>query len=150
MYLYFDEDNKPSKRLELMLYNSAIACARHEELDPDRLTVSVSFVDADTIHQLNKQYRNVDRVTDVLSFPQFDCNDYIEGWEEVNLGDVVMCMDKIKEQAAEFGHSEDRETLYLFTHSVLHLLGYDHETEEDKAEMRKVEEKIMLELDLAR
>ena len=150
MYIYFDEEHIPSKRLEMEMYRAANLIAQMEELDPDRLSVNVSLVDADEIHELNRRYRGVDRVTDVLSFPQFDCNDYLEGWEEISLGDVVMCMDKIKEQAAEFGHSEERETMYLFVHSVLHLLGYDHEKEEDKAEMRAKEEDIMRQMDLTR
>ena len=66
------------------------------------------------------------------------------------LGDVVICMDKIKEQAQEFGHSEERETVYLFTHSVLHLLGYDHETEKDRRVMRAREEEIMTAMGLGR
>ena len=70
--------------------------------------------------------------------------------EDVPLGDVVICMDKIREQAEEFGHSEERETVYLFTHSVLHLLGYDHEEDEDRRKMRAREEEIMESLGISR
>ena len=69
---------------------------------------------------------------------------------DVPLGDVVICMDKIREQAEEFGHSEERETVYLFTHSVLHLLGYDHEEDEDRRKMRAREEEIMESLGISR
>ena len=120
--------------------------------------ISLSFVSLDEIHELNRTYRGVDRPTDVLSFPMFGsleeledaCGNAQEEGQTVPLGDVVICMDKIEEQAEQFGHSKERETLYLFTHSVLHLLGYDHETDEDKREMRKREEEIMDSLGLGR
>ena len=92
----------------------------------------------------------MDSVTDVLSFPQFEADELAEYREdpdeipgELMLGDVVICLDKAVEQAAEFGHSTERELIYLFTHSVLHLLGYDHEEAEEKASMRAREEEIM-------
>ncbi len=107
--------------------------------------ISLSFVSSEEIRKLNFDYRGVDSVTDVLSFPMYDENDQFEE-EELILGDVVICMDRVREQAAELGHSEERETVYLFTHSVLHLLGYDHIDPEDKREMRRREEEIMTEL----
>ena len=103
--------------------------------------LSVSFVDMEEIHQLNNQYRGVDRPTDVLSFPMF---------EDENLGDVVICREKAEEQAKEFGHSYERELIYLFTHSIFHLLGYDHEVEEEKKEMRAKEEAVMTRLGISR
>ena len=119
-------------------------CAAEENLEALRLSVSVSFVDKDEIRALNKQYRGKNAVTDVLSFPQFEKKELSRlALPEIELGDVVICMDKIKEQAEEFGHSEERESMYLFTHSMLHLLGYDHMNEKDKKLMRAKEEKIM-------
>lgn len=131
------------------LGKAASACT---EMDVE---ISLSFVSLDEIHELNRDYRGVDRPTDVLSFPMFESLEEMEEMQrqtggEIPLGDVVICMDKIKEQAQEFGHSEERETVYLFTHSVLHLLGYDHETDEDKAEMRAREEEIMEALGIPR
>jgi probable rRNA maturation factor len=118
--------------------------------------ISLSFVSLDEIHELNRDYRGVDRPTDVLSFPMFDSLDELEAacgmqggesgeeGQPVPLGDVVICMDKIIEQAEEFGHSRERETVYLFTHSVLHLLGYDHLDEgEQKRRMREREKEIV-------
>ena len=104
---------------------------------------------------MNREYRGVDRPTDVLSFPMFDSTEEMEEMQrltggDVPLGDVVICMDKIREQAEEFGHSEERETVYLFTHSVLHLLGYDHEEDEDRRKMRAREEEIMESLGISR
>lgn len=134
------------------LREAASACT---DLDVE---ISLSFVSLDEIHELNRDYRGVDAPTDVLSFPMFGSIEELEdvcvaGGEEgqtVPLGDVVICMDKIIEQAEEFGHTRERETVYLFTHSVLHLLGYDHETEEDKREMRAREEEIMDAIGLGR
>ena len=121
----------------------------------DNVEISLSFVSLEEIHELNREYRGVDSPTDVLSFPMFDELEELEEMQnqdmgELPLGDVVICMDKIRQQAEEYGHSEERETAYLFTHSVLHLLGYDHMTDEDKKEMRAREEEVMAELDLAR
>lgn len=103
--------------------------------------VSISFVDKDEIHRLNKEYRGVDRPTDVLSFPM-DEDFLIEGVDTM-LGDIVICMDIAKEQADDFGHSLDREIMYLTAHSCLHLLGYDHMEQEEKLAMRSREKKVM-------
>lgn len=125
-----------------------------EGIDEEGAEVSVSFVTPEEIQTLNRDYRNVDRVTDVLSFPQFDSvDDLIDMQEETGvaeLGDVVICMDRAKEQAEEFGHPLEREVIYLFVHSILHLLGYDHMEEEEKAEMRVREDEVMGELGITR
>lgn len=119
------------------------------------LYIELSFVNKREIKELNKQMRNVEKVTDVLSFPMLDGIrgkkiykkdfplDYNIDEKAIFLGSTVICMDKVEEQALEFGHSKERETYYLITHSILHLFGYDHETEEDKQQMRQLEEKIM-------
>lgn len=92
--------------------------------------ISITFTDNEKIRLLNKKYRNIDRETDVLSFPMDDDGD------EVVLGDVVISLEKAKDQAEEYGHSIEREISFLCVHSCLHLLGYDHETgEEDEKEM---------------
>lgn len=102
--------------------------------------ISISVVDAEEIKQLNAEYRGNDNVTDVLSFPLFE-REYIP--EEGMLGDIVICSERVKEQAKEFGHSEEREFVYLAVHSMLHLLGYDHMEEDEKIEMRSKEKEIM-------
>ena len=120
-------------------------------LDKKRCEISVTFVDLDEIHELNKQYRGVDKPTDVLSFPQFDdLEEEIPEVCEICLGDVVICEQKAREQAEEFGHSFERELVYLFTHSVLHLLGYDHMEDNEKKAMREREEEIMKQIGLMR
>ena len=147
MYIYFDDEERVDKKTSAQMYAAAALCAREEDLDDDRLSLSVSFVDADEIQRLNREYRDKDAVTDVLSFPQFDPYEYMQDWDEVALGDVVICEERARQQAEEYGHSYERE---LFVHSCFHLLGYDHETEEEKKVMREKEEKVMTELDLRR
>lgn len=145
MEIIVNDESAVTEQMMDKLREAASACTQMD------VEISLSFVSLDEIHELNREYRGVDRPTDVLSFPMFDnldeleaaCEESDEEGQAVPLGDVVICMDKIVEQAEEFGHSRERETVYLFTHSVLHLLGYDHETEEEKKEMRKREEEIM-------
>lgn len=105
--------------------------------------VSLSIVDKDTIHKLNKDYRNVDMETDVLSFPMDEEAFDDEGNPIFLLGDIVICLDVARNQAAEFGHSLEREMMYLICHSTLHLLGYDHIEEDDKVKMRAKEKEVM-------
>lgn len=126
------------------------------------LSVDVSFVSASEIKKLNSENRNVDAVTDVLSFPMLDRIkgkvikksdypfDYDSDEKALFLGSVAICREKIISQAKEYGHSEKRETAYLFAHSLLHLFGYDHMTEEDKKEMRNIEERVMSALGIVR
>ena len=105
--------------------------------------VSVTFTDNESIRELNREYRDIDRETDVLSFPMEDM-DELDGDGEAVLGDVVISLEKAKEQAKEYGHSLEREISFLCVHSCLHLLGYDHETgEEDEKEMFGKQEEIL-------
>ena len=142
MIIYFDETELSSDLLEQMKA-AAEEAVRGEGIDPDRTEISVSFADKEEIRDLNRIYRHVDKPTDVLSFPQYDDLNYIPEEGEIPIGDVVICTEQAKEQAEEFGTGMERELLYLFTHSILHLLGYDHIDEVDKMEMRKREEEIM-------
>ena len=115
------------------------------------IEISVLFTDAEGIKQINNDYRNVDSVTDVLSFPQFEYEipgvlevDFEQG--SIPLGDIVLNLEKIYSQAEEFGHSREHEAGYLTIHSMLHLLGYDHMIDEDKKIMRDKEKIIVSEL----
>ncbi|MBQ7521699.1 MAG: rRNA maturation RNase YbeY [Clostridia bacterium] len=107
--------------------------------------ISVTFVDNNEIHSLNKQYRNKDSATDVLSFPMGENGVYdIDPKTGAQiLGDVVISMEKAVEQAQRYGHSLQREVGYLTAHSVLHLLGYDHIDNMERVRMREKEEKVM-------
>ena len=109
----------------------------------ENVEVSLSIIDKDEIHELNKTYRDVDRPTDVLSFPMDEEGFDDDGNPILLLGDIVICLNVAKEQAVDFGHSLEREIMYLICHSTLHLLGYDHMEEDDKKEMRAKEKEIM-------
>lgn len=135
------------------LIQRAISAALREEKVPDDCEVSVLLTDNEGIHELNRDYRGVDRPTDVLSFPanelspwEFDA-DLCERDPEtgrVFLGDMAISLEKCEAQAEEFGHSFERELMYLTVHSTLHLLGYDHVDEaEMKRQMRGREDVIM-------
>ncbi len=126
-----------------VLTRAAEMCAEREGLDADLCEVSLSVAGEAEIRELNRVYRGKDSVTDVLSFPQFDDFGNMICLKEICLGDVVICDEAARRQAGEYGHSYEREFVYLFVHSVLHLLGYDHMEEEEKAEMRMREEEIM-------
>ena len=150
MKIYFEEEHVVTQEILDTMLKAAEICIDAENIDVDRSEISVTFVDMEEIHQLNLDYRGVDSPTDVLSFPQFDdLNDLPEDGE-IALGDVVICKQKAEEQAEEFGHSFEREIMYLFVHSVLHLLGYDHMDEDEKRIMRRREEEVMTELGITR
>ncbi len=129
---------------------NALSLALNEEGVEGEVEISLSFVNADEIKELNRDFRGVDSVTDVLSFPldEEEVSFYKEEGLPIPLGDIVVCMSRVKEQAAEFEHSEKREILYLCVHSLLHLLGYDHIEEEDKKVMRTEEKRIMQKLEI--
>jgi probable rRNA maturation factor len=133
----------PSEAIANKLIEAANLCVLSENIDQERVEISVSFVGEEEIHDLNKHFRKVDHVTDVLSFPQY--NSMMEFPDEgiICLGDVVICSEQVLIQADELGHSPEREIAYLFVHSVFHLLGYDHMNEVEKTDMREKEEKIM-------
>ena len=125
------------------------------------LAVEFVFVDGAEIQRLNREMRNMDKVTDVLSFPALDdikgaeiCGEDFpyEIDEEGNLliGSIVVCCDRAHEQAEEYGHSYNRELHYLLVHGIMHCLGYDHMTDEEKAEMREKEEYILGKLGIQR
>lgn len=124
--------------------------------------VELDIVDEQTIQTLNRENRQIDKVTDVLSFPMLDGIrdkvftkkdfplDYDKDEKAIFLGSIAICEQRAKEQAEEFGHSFERELYYLFVHGLLHLFGYDHMTEEDKTQMREKEEQVMLKLGITR
>lgn len=112
--------------------------------------VSITFVDDDRIRELNRDYRNVDKPTDVLSFPMYDDiseEEMFDVCDEINsellLGDIVISLETALVQSEEFGHSLDREIAYLTAHSMFHLLGYDHMEETEKFKMREKEKEVM-------
>lgn len=117
--------------------------------------VSVSFVDNEAIHKLNLEYREKDKPTDVLSFPMWEKEELADGsaldGHAVTLGDIIISTEKAQSQSKEYGHSLEREICFLSVHSILHLLGYDHETsEEDEAYMKTKQEDVLVKIGLTR
>lgn len=150
MKIYIEEDQRLEESLIGKLRTAAEFIFSREGVDEQRAEVSLTLVEREEIQELNKEYRNVDKVTDVLSFPQYERVEDMPAVGELCLGDVVICTDKVKEQADEFGHSYEREFVYLFVHSLHHLLGYDHMEEDEKSLMREKEEEAMRHIDLER
>lgn len=173
MKIWMQDENEIVKEGSLAAENeglmreAALVCLQEEGLvlpDTDDIAVSVSFVTQEEIRKLNSHFRGIDRVTDVLSFPMMDgideiheavktlkSQDFGQGLDgEIPLGDVVICTDMIRKQAEEYGHSQTRELIYLFVHSMLHLLGYDHMDEGDRSNMRAREDQIMEKLGIDR
>lgn len=118
--------------------------AKQEGL-PDELVIGLTFCDDDAIQAINKEYRGIDRATDVLSFPLYERDDEIEllEGELAPFGDIVLSVPHAQAQAAEYGHSVEREVCYLVVHGLMHLAGYDHIEPEDKEEMRAEEEALL-------
>lgn len=104
--------------------------------------LSVALIGNDEIQRINREYRGKDQPTDVISFAYHETEDYMIGPYDT-LGDIVISLERVKEQAKEYGHSFKRELYYVLTHGLLHLLGYDHIEEEEKKEMRAREEEIL-------
>ncbi len=149
MTVYWSEDDLPEESIINDMERAADLCVRKEGLDPEKCRVSVSFVEEEEIRALNKEFRGKDEVTDVLSFPQYEPED-LDTDMPLLLGDVVICRARAREQAEEYGHSFRRETVYLFVHSMFHLLGYDHMEDEEKKIMRSAEEEVLELLEIGR
>ncbi len=150
MRILYNEENALTDQLTELFEKAAESCLVKEGLQPDDAEISVTFASKEEIRELNRTYRDIDRPTDVLSFPLVEDFENLEAGQELMLGDVVICVEQAEEQAVEYGHSRERELVYLFVHSVCHLLGFDHMEEEEKREMRQREEEIMTLLDLER
>ena len=148
MEVYYDDrqdDIKITDEIKNLIEKSIAAVLKVENLH-ENVEVSVSFVGDEEIRALNRDYRGVDKSTDVLSFPMDD--EFII--DNRILGDVIINTRRVMEQAEELGHSDEREISYLTVHSILHLLGYDHMDDEDKKEMREREKLAMKELSIYR
>lgn len=110
---------------------------------PDDYELSVTFVRSQTIHKINRDYRGIDRPTDVISFAIRDNEEDFIPEEEKDLGDIFININYCKKQAIEYGHSYTREMCFLFTHGMLHCLGYDHMKPEDEAVMFALQDQIL-------
>ena len=152
IYKEVDKNKEYEKVIERVLTK----CFEEEKLQNSKLYITVTLTTKENIKEINKEYRNIDRATDVLSFPMFEKDELEEkiknrDFEHVDvLGDLVISIEKVKEQAEEYGHSFERELSYMLVHGFYHLMGYDHIEEEDKKKMRPKEEKILNDLKILR
>lgn len=123
-------------------------CFKNEKMDNLKLYVSITLAIPDEIQKINKKYRNIDKPTDVLSFPMFEKEEIQELVKENYqvddvLGDIIISIPRVKEQAIEYGHSFERELSYMCVHGFYHLMGYDHIRDEDKKKMRAKEDEVL-------
>ena len=130
-------------------------CFKEEHLENTNLYISITLTTPENIRKTNNEFRNIDKETDVLSFPMFEKEEIDEIKEKKLvvhdvLGDIMISIKRVKEQAVEYGHSFERELAYMVVHGFYHLMGYDHIKEEDKKDMRKKEEKILQDLNIIR
>ena len=145
---FSDEKGLLNEELLKLMEQAADLSLKNEVGDFDA-EVSLTIVGEDEIQNLNREYRGNDCVTDVLSFPMFESAEDLKAElsdgerEEILIGDVVICYEQAMRQAEEYETGSKRELLYLFVHSMMHLLGYDHMNEEDKALMREHEEAVL-------
>ena len=158
MSFYLEETcNIPFDFAYAKLAEDVIAfCLSHENF-PYEAEVNLTLTDNEEIHRINLEYRQIDRPTDVLSFPMADYpvpGDFSDIEErdpdafhpetgELMFGDIIISMDKVKEQAKAYGHSNTRELAFLVAHSMLHLMGYDHMVEEERIVMERKQEEIL-------
>lgn len=151
LYIDIEENIEYEKIIEEVLKK----CFEVENIKEKTFYVSVNLCDNNKIKEINRKYRNIDNITDVLSFPMFKKNELeilknsdME-YQEL-LGDIFISIPKVEEQAKEYGHSFKRELAYMTVHSFYHLIGYDHIDAKDKIEMRKKEENILNILNIGR
>lgn len=151
-YLNLEENKEYEETVKKVLYK----CFEEEGLLDSKLMITITFTIPEEIRKINKKYRKIDRATDVLSFPMFEKSELDEKIKnkdflhEDMLGDIIISIEKVKEQAIEYGHSFERELSYMLVHGFYHLMGYDHIEEEDKKIMRPKEDKILNELKITR
>ena len=149
-------DIEENKEYEDLINKVLETCFETENIINSKIYISLTLTTPNQIQKINKEYRNIDNPTDVLSFPMFEKDELKEvldntenDLEEV-LGDIIISIERIKEQAKEYGHSFERELAYMVVHGFYHLMGEDHMEEEEKKQMRVKEENILNKLNINR
>lgn len=151
-YIDIDENKEYEELIEKVIHQ----CFKEERLLNINLYIEVTLTNPENIRKMNKEYRNIDKETDVLSFPMFEKEEITCMLEKEThlvedvLGDIVISIARVEEQASEYGHSFQRELAYMLVHGFYHLMGYDHIEEKDKIIMRPKEEKVLQDLNIAR
>ena len=156
MYEIIYKDIKPNNKYEKTIKKVLEQCFKEEKIENSKLSITITLTNPENIQKINKEYRNIDKPTDVLSFPMFEKQELEEKIKKQNfehediLGDIIISIQKVEEQAKEYEHSFERELSYMVVHGFYHLMGYDHIKEEDKKQMRPKEEKILNDLKIQR
>ena len=156
MFEVLYKDIEENKLYEKLIEKVLTKCFEEEHLENSHLCITVTLTNPENIREINKEYRNIDRSTDVLSFPMFEKEELDEKIKkndfehEDMLGDIIISIERVEEQAKEYGHSFERELSYMLVHGFYHLMGYDHIKEEDKLKMRPKEEKVLNDLKITR
>ena len=148
-YLDLEENKNYEETIQKVLKK----CFETEDLLNSNLYISITLTNPENIRKMNKEYRNIDKETDVLSFPMFEKNEIQEAkniMHEEALGDIVVSISRVKMQAQEYGHSFERELAYMIVHGFYHLMGEDHIEDSDKKIMREKEENVLSKLQINR
>ena len=154
MYEIIYKDIEEKKEYEPIIKNVLEKCFEEEKIKDSKLCVTVTLTNPENIKEINRKYRNIDKATDVLSFPMFNKDELDKKIQEKDfevediLGDIIISIEKVKEQAKEYEHSFERELSYMVVHGFYHLMGYDHMEKNDKKLMRQKEENILGKLDI--
>ena len=156
MYEIIYQEIEEKKEYEAIVKKVLTQCFKEEGLENAKLSITITLTTPENIQKINREYRNIDKATDVLSFPMFEKDELDEKIQrkafehEDILGDIVISIERVEEQAKEYEHSFEREFSYMLVHGFYHLMGYDHIKEEDKIKMRPKEEKILTDLKINR
>ena len=150
-FLDIEENSKYIELINVVME----AAFKEEKLENSNTYINIILTNPENIRKTNKKYRNIDRETDVLSFPMFE-KEEIEALKEQKsimtevLGDIMISIERVNSQAKEYGHSFERELSYMLVHGFYHIIGYDHIEEDDKIQMREKEEKLLNKLNMVR
>ncbi len=156
MYEIIYQEIEEKKEYEEIIKKVLSQCFKEEKLENTKLSITIIVTTPENIRKINQEYRNIDKETDVLSFPMFEKDELEEKLKKQDfiqediLGDIVISIERVEEQAKEYEHSFEREFSYMIVHGFYHLMGYDHIKEEDKVKMRPKEEKILADLKINR
>lgn len=152
VYKDVEENSKYEDIINLVIEK----CFKVERLEKLNLYISITLTTPEHIRKINNEFRQIDKETDVLSFPMFEKNELDEMVEKQDnlvpetIGDIIISVQRVEEQAKEYGHSFERELAYMVVHGFYHLMGYDHMVEEDKVVMREKEENVLNILNIVR
>lgn len=148
-----NENSKQNKEYIELSQTVIKKCFEIENIQNKNLYINVIFTTPEKIREINKQYRNIDKETDVLSFPIYEKEEILLKKDETEpdtLGDIIISIEQVKKQSEEYGHSFERELAYMLVHGFYHLMGYDHLEEEEKKVMREKEEFVLDKLNISR